>query len=805
MARRIDLDRDRLFLWLPVCFGVGIGTYFAQRTEPTLWTACLIAVAAVLGAWLVRHRTLMFPIATACAVAALGFAAASIRTAVVAAPVLAMDLRAATVSGTIVDITERARGGPRLILAPTTIAGVPDARRPARVSIRLLRRPKPGEALLAIGDHVSVRATLSPPPRPAIPGGYDFARDHYFKQIGASGFAIGAPKHTPLPHGTAPSWWLEQRAQIARVRHTIATHIRTLLTGDTGAIAAALITGDRGAISDATRQAYRDAGIAHVLVISGLHMALLASAIFMAVRVLLALVPPIALRMQTKKAAAVIAALAATGYLLISGAGVATTRAYIMILIMLIAILSDRPALSMRNVAIAALSILAITPESLLNIGFQMSFAAVVALVAVYEAVIDRRRSQPPDIPRGAFMRGVLGVGAILATTLICSVAIAPIAAFHFNHGQLLALVTNLVAVPLMNFAIMPLVIVTAIAAPLGFEAFALAPMGLAIDTMTAAARWVAGLPGATVAVPAMTHTAFVLMVVGGLWLCLWRSRLRLWGTVVCLLGLAVAPLGHAPHVLIGNDGKLIAYRGDDGRLAALGSGGSFQLGMWLRARGDRRDARAVLKESSARCDERGCVGTVEGIQLAVARHPSALVDDCRTAAIVVATFSVPQPCSGPLWSIDRSRIRDWGTHAVYLASAPPTGLGRLWSLSGIGRSDGGVASDLTGRDGVAAGRTARWLQDNERRGANGDALRVAVVTVDGARGLRPWVVQPATRRRAWAEWRAARKAKRAVERVVKRRMGDGTGAAEGAVRRFAMPQLLPQRLQPVWGADEQR
>src|SRR4029450_3714981 len=216
-----------------------------------------------------------------------------------------------------------------------------------------------------------------------------------------------------------------------------------------GAIANALITGERGGISEATNQAFRDSGLFHILSISGLHMVIMAGAVFFSIRLLLAAVPAIALRYPIKKWAAAGAMAGAFGYLMISGAAFATVRSYIMISIMFLAVMLDRPALALRNVALAALAILLVWPGGLFGPGFQMSFAAVVALVAAYEWLRGREEERAAVTMRGSLRQGLLFFGGIITSTRVAGLAVAPFGISHSHNTQQFAILANLIAIPI--------------------------------------------------------------------------------------------------------------------------------------------------------------------------------------------------------------------------------------------------------------------------------------------------------------------------------------------------------------------
>jgi competence protein ComEC len=296
------------------------------------------------------------------------------------APVLSHELRYVPVTGFIENHELRDKGRARLTLRVIALDDLPQANRPYRVRLTL---PAKGDLIDRTGAVVTLKATLQPPPEPVEPGGFDFARQAWFARLGGTGYATS--KVELAEDGREPPWDIAAWAAIDRLRVAINHCIRAALPGETGEIAVALITGERGGISQETKQAMRDSGLAHILSISGLHMVIMAGTVFWLTRALLALWPRLALNYPIKKWAAGAALAAETFYLTLSGAAVPTVRSWIMMSIVLIAMMLDRPALTMRNVALAALLILIVAPESLFDPSFEMSFAAVVALVALFE------------------------------------------------------------------------------------------------------------------------------------------------------------------------------------------------------------------------------------------------------------------------------------------------------------------------------------------------------------------------------------------------------------------------------------
>lgn len=659
----LEDERPRFFLWAPVWLGAGIAIYFALSREPGLTASFApTLVFAVLLACMARG-TLAAVAATGLLLAGAGFVAAKLRVEAVRAPVLDRQMTNAEVVGRVERAEARFPRGHRITLAVETLGALAADATPRRVRVRTLGA-KAQAGNLQPGTRIKLRATLSPPAKPAIPGGFDFARAAYFEQLGGVGYTFAGIER--LPDEGLPDWRQRLTTAIEAVRATLNARIKAALPGETGAIAAALITGERGGISEATNNAYRASGLFHMLSISGLHMVVMAGAVFFSVRLLLAAIPAIALRFAIKKWAAVAGILAALAYLAISGGAFATVRSAVQIIIMFLAILFDRPALALRNVALAAFLILAVFPESLFDPGFQMSFAAVAALVASYEEV--RRRFSNPAEPH-PILRVLMFFGGIVLSTLIASAAVAPFAAYHFHQSQQFALIANLLAIPICNFIVMPAALCALVLMPFGLESLALMVMGKGIEAMTWCAERVAALPGAVVQIPAIPALAFALLICGGLWLIVWQSRWRVAGVALAIAGLVLAPALPRPDVLVARNGELVAVRGADGALSALPARqAQFELKRWLEHDGDARKAQEAARATAFRCDSVGCVARVKGLALSVSRHPAAIADDCAAADVLV--LDVPRPkqtCARPSKIVDLFDVWREGTHAIYV------------------------------------------------------------------------------------------------------------------------------------------
>ncbi len=661
----LEREQDRWFLWAPVMLGCGIALYFSLTFEPPPIVAAAALGGAALVYWRWREGSAAALIGGIALASVMGFALAQLRSISVAAPLVAGERINHTVSGWVELVEPRETRGQRLTIRVHAIEGLAPDEMPRRIRVRTLKESTDLQA----GDAVTLRATLSPPAGPSLPGGYDFARQAWFLGLGGVGYTLADPARVTID--AAPPWDLRARAAFNRVRQDIARRVTAVLPNETGAIAVALITGERGAITTATNAAYRDSGLIHILSISGLHMAIMAGAMFFSARFALSLFPALALRFDIRKWAAVAGGIGALGYLLISGASPPAVRSFLMVAIMFAAILLDRPALALRNVALAALVMLVVMPESLIDVGFQMSFAAVAALIAGYEAWRDwRTRRGHAPMAQGLWRTPLLFATGIIGSTLLASLSVAPFGIYHFHQSQQYAMLANLIAVPAVNLLIMPAALATLLAMPLGLEAIPLRLMGAGIDFMTLVATWVAALPGSVIRVAAIPAAAFGLLVGGGAWLLLWRGRLRLWGLAAIAGGLALAPFEPRPDVLVSRSGTLVAVRGDDGRFTALGGrSDQFDLGRWLERDGDSRSAATVSAGETVakvfRCDASGCIATPARALLAVPRHPSALRDDCERAQILVLRAPRPAGCAPSSLVLDTEALRREGAHAL--------------------------------------------------------------------------------------------------------------------------------------------
>lgn len=689
-------ERARWALWVPVAFGVGIAVYFALPDEPPWWLGVVMAIAvgavAAFGyrGFAAGRGTWWFMAGLGLVLIAAGFAVAQIRAVAVAAPVLAERIGPTTLTGQVVEV-EAFPEATRVTLEKPRIARVPAHRTPERVRVRLSRHTP----VLAPGDWITVRAVLLPPPAPAAPGAFDFQRQAFFRGIGAVGFAVGTPDVTPAATAdVAASFNLALQRLRQRITETV---MEALGGGATGAVTAALLTGDRSAIPKDVIDAMRDAGLAHLLAISGINIGLAAGVLFVGLRGVLALIPPLALRYPIKKWAAVAAIPGAFAYALIAGASVPTQRSFLMLGFVMLAVLVDRRGISMRLVAWAAIIVLTLQPESLLGPSFQMSFAAVVALIAGWEAWSERRLDDTPPFWQRGVTRYLVGV---VATTMIAGAATAPFALYHFNRYAMYGLVANMIAVPATALWIMPWAVVAFLLMPFGLEGLGLVPMGWGVALVNEVAKVIAAWPGSVALLPAMPTWGLALVTFGGLWLCLWRRRWRLAGLGAVAAGMLSIALVRPPDMLV-DAGGLVAVRTGDGTLAVSSvRAGRFTREMWLRQAGLEADAAEAWPRAGASadrrlsCDALGCLYRAHGHTIAVVRDRAALIEDCWAARLVVSTAILGrQACTGSARVIDGRDLRRHGAHALWLApenvrieSVNDSRGRRPWVLRGGGR-----------------------------------------------------------------------------------------------------------------------
>ncbi|WP_170557120.1 ComEC/Rec2 family competence protein [Ruegeria atlantica] len=559
-----------LFQWSPVCLAVGIGLYFSLRFEPgwMIYAGLVVVIAICLGMarWLPSGWVAL---TTGGALIATGFILAGVRAHTVAEPVLSWRYYG-PVEGRVVAMDRSASDALRVTLDQVRIGDVPGDQRPQRVRLSL----HGGVRSLSPGQRIMTTAHLSPPQGPVEPGGFDFRRHAWFQRLGAVGYT-----RVPVLIAAAPR---VDGVRITAWRMAISQHVRTILPGEIGGFAAAVTTGDRGGMGQETLNSLRASNLAHLLAISGLHMGLLTGFVYLMCRMVFSTIPALALRIPVRKLAAVCAMVSATIYLLLSGGNVATERAFVMASVMLMAILIDRRAISLRAVAVAALIVLTLRPESLLSPGFQMSFAATTALVAVFGALRDFG-----PMPGPKWLKPVVG---LLMSSAIAGFATAPIGAAHFNTMSHYGLLANMLSVPVMGTIVVPSAVVAALLSPIGLEAVPLAAMGLGLEWILMVSQKVSGLDGALGYVVSPPFYVLPLIALGGLWLALWQGRAKWVGMAPIAAALMLWGQGDRPDILVADNGGLVGVMTEQGRALSKKKGSGFVATVWLENDGDGTD-----------------------------------------------------------------------------------------------------------------------------------------------------------------------------------------------------------------------
>jgi len=688
----LEAERDQLPLWLPVALGGGIALWFVLD-DPMQWTAAMLALAGIaLAATAIgRGGRASRAVALTAALAAMGVGLAWWRASYVAHPVLARPA--------IVMLTARVEGVEplparelvRASLAPIAAQAVASPKRPdcskkrsASYSTEGRRCDDRPRAPLLLPPHVRVniantdvpaglgpgaiiklQTRLMPPNEATVPGAYDFRQVAWFAGLGATG------------RGNAPVKVLAPGTESNGLRAALAAHIQSKVEGSAGGIAAALAAGDEGAISLEDADAMRRSGLAHLLSVSGLHITAVVVATIWAVTRLLALWPWLALRVRIPVIAAGAGAIAAIGYTLLTGSQVPTARSCIAALLVLTALAIGREAITLRLVAAGAFIVLLIWPEALAGPSFQLSFAAVGSLIAFHEQPRVKRLFEKRD--EAWWRRAAREIGSLLLTGLVVEAALAPIALYHFHKEGMYGVLANIFAIPLTTFVIMPAEALALAADAIGLGAPFWWVAGKALALLLWIAHIAAHAPGSVAMLPGVPAGAFGLMILGLLWLMLWRSRIRLAGLAPMAMGAAWALAIPAPDLLISGDGQHLAVRTPDGGVAILrDKAGDYTRDTMTQNAGVDGEALLLSDQPFAKCTPDACLAFVQSggriFRVLATRSLYQLPSDqliaaCRAADIVVSDRRLPSACR-PTWlKLDAPLLRRTGGMAISLTS----------------------------------------------------------------------------------------------------------------------------------------
>jgi len=651
-------ERGRFVLWLPVCMGAGVVAYFGLRTEPPLWLGLAAASPAIAACYLFARLPLLRGAAMAVAAATIGFSSAQFAT--VRAPPQPTLPRTATVLTGKVRSVELLPEGRRIALEGVQLDGGEPLERWLRVRLK-----KSDTQEIATGDAIRVRALVRSPMPPAYPGAWDLQRDAWYSGQAGSGYALGDAEvvtHTS-PHGPL--------RVVQRLREVIAQHIMAAVPGGAGALCVAMVIGTTSGIPPPDRAAFTASGLAHLIAVSGLNIGIVMGCTLALVRVGLAGSEYASLHWPTKQIAAVVALLAGAAYTVLADMQVPILRSFAMAGLYTIAILAGRPAVSLWCLALAAAGLLLLEPQEVSGASFQMSFSAVLALISGFEVLRPTfRRLSSHSWPR----RCAVGFVGLALTSALAGSASAPFAAYHFGQIQVYFILANMIAVPLSTVWVLPVGMIGLLLLPFGLDWFAFVPMGWGMTATLYIARTVAEWPSATLRVPHMPPWGLLLIAFGIAWVGLWRSRLRLAGVPVLVLGL-ISPLFIRPaDILISSDARLIGMRMRDAvYLQSVAGASKFTRDAWLRYWGV-DTALPVPKgiervDGTIACQTEECLMWPEPNAKPVllvrgAAHP----DGCSAASVMVSAEPARGLCTRP-WPalVDRFTVWRYGAAAIWL------------------------------------------------------------------------------------------------------------------------------------------
>jgi competence protein ComEC len=657
----IAAERGRFDLWLPVLMGVGVLVYFDLRAEPVWWAGASAAAMASLASWLASppFRVILLPLAAL----AIGFTSAQLAT-VRALPLEVLPKKAVVITGTVRGV-EMLPAGRRVTIEEPQLGEEPPLARSLRVRLR-----NNDAGLVETGDTVRVRALVRQLSPPAYPGGWDFQRDAFYAGMAGSGFALGLIERVVVAPPRGVLRWIQW------LRDEIGARVRAAVPGAAGAVCAAFLNGLQSGIPKEDQLAFQGSGLAHLLSVSGLHITIVMGFTMALVRTLLALSERAALRWPCRQIAAV-AALAVGGfYTVLTGTQVPMLRSFAMASLFTLALLAGRRAVSMRGLALAAVVVILAAPNEVVGASLQMSFSAVLALIAGYEVLRTRMRSIRGD--GGWHRRFLLYFAGLALTSALAGTASMPFAAYHFGRIQLYYILSNMIAVPLSG-VLMPAGMISLLLMPFGLEKLALVPMAWGMEVILWIAHVTAALPAATLMVPRAPPWGLALFAFGLAWAGIWRGRVRLVGLAVIAAGLLSPVFADPPDILVSDDARLIGLRTPSGIMLQNHHGGSkFTREVWGRFWAE-DDFTAFPESGEAEgglvsCTERDCLlRPRDGAGAAILLRSAPGEARCEDAVVVLSAEPAKGICPRSGRLIDRFTVWRNGAHAIWLDPSGPT------------------------------------------------------------------------------------------------------------------------------------
>ncbi len=655
----LENQRERFFLWTPVFFALGIALYFSLPLEPSPQISIIFGGSFLL-IWalsFLRERLLFRFFCWALVLVGAGFFMAQFRTHWVDAPSLSKPMPPALVEGILEEVKET-EYGKKIFIKVRSIEGLTKETQPKK--IQLVMKLKSETPLMA-GDFIQLKAKLLPITGPVIPGGLDFRRKAFFHQIGATGYVLAVEKVIPGQENTFQTY-------VSQVRHHLTHNISKVLKGQEAAIATCLIAGESPGLSQETRRVFADTGTSHILVIAGLHLGLIGGFFFLLSRLILGIFPPFLLRFSLRKCSGFLALVGSFIYLNISGAAIPTQRAFITFSIVMGAVMLDRNPLSMRLVSIAAMIILVLTPEALLTASFQLSFAAVVGLIASYEkSFFQFKRLQFSPILKkiATYCMG------IFKSSLVSSLATLPFTVFHFHKFTLQSVTGNGLAIPLVGVWIMPMGLLSTLCSfSEKLQAFFLERMGEGIVVMERVIVWCSELPGSAIYVPQVSLLSLSLVSLGGLWLCLWRHGPRWLGIPVMGIGVALVFTLDVPRVFISGDAKTIGIAEGGYFYTSSNRRETFLSNVCSGFAGVKPEHIVKWRETPlVQCEDNSCLFKTKEFTVGYLKDLEHLEDFCESCNILISQDplrGLRKSCKGPQIIIDRFDVWKHGAQIIF-------------------------------------------------------------------------------------------------------------------------------------------
>ena len=655
LREQLVAQEAHAFLYVPFFLMFGDWIYFALYDEPPIWLTVIVGLAAM-GCLMQRRRnTLIF----LCGILLVGIVTAKLRELEVATPVLRGPTSGVALGGYVANFADHSNGARMLDVAVEEASGIPDGEEPLRVRIYA-----PGSEWLEVGDYIRFKAYLAPLPRPVIPGGFDYARSLYFSSIGAGGRMLGQPEYVPKDVPLR----FEYRRIFRNLRQSINERMFAAIPGPLGHFGASMVTGDRFGIGDDITASVQISGLAHMVGVAGLHMSIVGGFVFWIVRALLSLVPALALRYPIKKWAAVAALLVCFFYMLLADSGSRTERSFVMSAIMFIAILLDRPALSMRNLALSAVIVLLFTPEECLGASFQMSYLAVMAIIAFHGWYRTLRAEKAHATGWKARVwhhikhAVITGAGTSVAAGSATGIA----AANQFGRLEPYTVFANGFALPVAELTVLPPAVIAVAVMPVGLEYYPLKVMQFGLWFTMLISDWIVSWPGANLMVAKPNTFGIVAMVIGAGLVCVGFGRFKLLGWPTMVLGLVLCSFTQKPNLMIEDRAANVAIANPQGQFVLASAANKFASSRWLQDNGETISIEEAAARTGWDCTSGDCFSDLAPLSVSYLHEKSGQGVYCPPTDIIIADFPLRHQCREAKLVIDRIDVWRDGAYAVY-------------------------------------------------------------------------------------------------------------------------------------------